>query len=55
VPQSDLMCSAFNAPKAHITHEVHITCEANITFRESGTHRSKKRLLSVDKRRFFVV
>ena len=27
------MCSAFHAPKAHITHEVHITCEANITFR----------------------
>ena len=27
------MCSAFHLPKANITHEVHISCEANIMFR----------------------
>ena len=40
------MCSDF-------TREVRITCKANITFRVSGTHRSKKRPLSLDKSRFF--
>ena len=41
------MCSALS-PQANITTEGHITCRANISFRDSGTHRShqKKHLLS---------
>ena len=44
MPQSDVMSSAFHAPKAHITHEVHITCEANITFRAAEHIVQKKRV-----------
>ena len=40
--QSDVMRSALLTREAHITDEVNITPEGHITFRVSGTHRSKK-------------
>ena len=40
--QSDVMRSALLTREAHITDEVNITPEGCITFRASGTHRSKK-------------
>ncbi len=36
----------FHLPKANITHEARITSEGHITFRASGTHRSKSGNLS---------
>ena len=40
--QCDVMRSALLTREAHITDEVNITPEGHITFRVSGTHRSKK-------------
>ena len=49
---SDEMCSAFHARSAHHLRSIH-HARGHITFRGNGTHTSKKRLLSDDKRRFW--
>ena len=46
------MCSAFHARSAHHLRSIH-HARGHIMFRGNGTHRSKKRLLSDDKRRFW--
>ena len=53
MPQRDVMCSAIHPRSAHHLPGKHHARRAHHVPR-SGTHRSKKRLLSSDKRRFFV-
>ena len=48
------MCSA-HVPQAHITPGGHITCMANVTFRESGTHHSKKTPFVGRQKTFFLL